>query len=175
MSLPKTLILPNPQIKHLMLVQLTQDMKAAMRAREKDRLNTIRAIIAELKNSGIDKKGAKGLTEEVASPAEHLDENEILAVLRSMVKKRKESAEQYTEGNRPELAEREIAEVGVIEQYLPQALSADEVEALVKEAIAEADASGMQDMGKVMKSAQSKAAGRIDGKTLSECVRRLLG
>ena len=71
MSLPKTLILPNPQIKHLMLVQLTQDMKAAMRAREKDRLNTIRAIIAELKNSGIDKKGAKGLVEEVASPAEH--------------------------------------------------------------------------------------------------------
>ena len=158
-----------------MLAQLTQDMKDAMRARDKDRLNTIRAIIADLKNSGIDKKGTKGLTEDVASPAEYLDENEILAVLRSMVKKRKESAEQYTEGNRPELAEREISEVAVIEQYLPQALSAEEVEALVKEAIAEEGASGMQDMGKVMKAAQPKTGGRADGKTLSECVRRLLG
>ena len=158
-----------------MLTKLTQDMKDAMRAREKDRLNTIRAIIAELKNSGIEKKGAKGLTEEVASPAEHLDENEILVVLRSMVKKRKESAEQYSEGNRPELAEREIEEVAVIEQYLPQPLSAEEVEALVKETIAEEEAAGMQDLGKVMKAAQPKTAGRTDGKTLSDCVRRLLG
>jgi len=159
----------------MMLAQLTQDMQDAMRAREKDRLNTIRAIIAELKNSGIDKKGAKGLTEEISSPADYLDENEILAVLRSMVKKRKESAEQYTEGNRPELAERELEEVATIEQYLPKSLSAEEVEVLVKETIAEVEAAGIQDLGKVMKAAQPKTAGRTDGKTLSECVRRLLG
>lgn len=158
-----------------MLDRLKEDMKSAMRAKEKARLTVIRSIQAELKNAGIEKKGNQGLTEEVESPAHYLDENEQLAVLRSMVKKRRDSAEQYDQGGREDLRDIELLEITVIEQYLPQALSADEVEALVKEAIAEVGAESMADMGKVMKAVQPKAAGRADGKVLSEAVRRLLG
>jgi hypothetical protein len=158
-----------------MLTQLTQDMKEAMRAKDKLRLNTVRAIIAELKNMGIEKKGAQGLTKEVASPAEYLDDSEMLSCLRTMVKKRKEAAEQYTEGNRLELAETELAEVAILADYLPQPLSADEVQALVQEAIAEVGAESMKEMGLVMKAVQPKVAGRADGKALSDCVRSLLG
>lgn len=158
-----------------MLDRLKEDMKSAMRAKEKARLTVIRSIQAELKNAGIEKKGNQGLTEEVESPAHYLDENEQLAVLRSMVKKRRDSAEQYDQGGREDLRDIELAEITVIEDYLPQALSAEEVEALVQEAIAEVGAESMADMGKVMKAVQPKAAGRADGKVLSEAVRRLLG
>ena len=95
--------------------------------------------------------------------------------VRSMVKKRRDSAEQYQAGGREDLVAIELSEVEVIVDYLPQALSAEEVEAIVKEAIAEVEASSMADMGKVMKAVQPKAAGRADGKVLSETVRRLLG
>lgn len=158
-----------------MLDRLKEDMKSAMRAKDKARLTVIRSIQAELKNIGIEKKGNQGLTEEVESPAHYLDENEQLAVLRSMVKKRRDSAEQYEQGGREDLRDIELSEITVIEEYLPQALSAEEVEALVREAIAEVGAESMADMGKVMKAVQPKAAGRADGKVLSEAVRRLLG
>ncbi len=158
----------------MMLEQLKNDMKEAMKAREKDRLAVIRSIQAELKNVGIEKKGSEGLTEEVSSPAEYLNEQEMLGVLRSMVKKRKDSAEAYTAGGRQDLVEVEMAEVAIIETYLPQPLSEAEMEALVKEAIAEIGASGMQDMGKVMKACQAKADGRADGKVISGLVRSLL-
>jgi uncharacterized protein YqeY len=158
-----------------MLERLKNDMKDAMRAKDKARLTTIRSIQAELKNAGIEKKGNQGLTEEVESPAHYLDDNEQLAVLRSMVKKRRDSAEQYDAGGREDLRDIELSEITVIEDYLPQPLSADEVEAIVREAIAEVGAESMADMGKVMKAVQPKAAGRADGKILSETVRRLLG
>ena len=158
-----------------MLDRLKEDMKSAMRAKEKARLTVIRSIQAELKNAGIEKKGNQGLTAEVESPAHYLDDNEQLAVLRSMVKKRRDSAEQYDQGGREDLRDIELAEITVIEDYLPQALSVDEVEALVQEAIAEVGAESMADMGKVMKAVQPKAAGRADGKVLSDAVRRLLG
>jgi len=158
-----------------MLDRLKEDMKSAMRAKEKARLTVIRSIQAELKNAGIEKKGNQGLTEEVESPAHYLDDNEQLAVLRSMVKKRRDSAEQYDQGGREDLCDIELSEITVIEEYLPQALSAEEVEALVKDAIAEVGAESMADMGKVMKAVQPKAAGRADGKVLSDAVRRLLG
>lgn len=158
-----------------MLERLKNDMKDAMRAKDKARLTTIRAIQAELKNVGIEKKGNQGLTDEVESPAHYLDDSEQLAVLRSMVKKRRDSAEQYDAGGREDLRDIELSEITVIEDYLPQPLSADEVEAIVREAIAEIGAESMADMGKVMKAVQTKAAGRADGKVLSETVRRLLG
>lgn len=157
-----------------MLDQLKTDMKEAMKAREKERLAVIRSIQAELKNAGIDKKGNQGLTAEVASPAEYLDDQEMLGVLRSMVKKRKDSAEAYTAGGRQDLVDVELAEVAIIEAYLPQPLTEAEMEALVKEAIAELGASGMADMGKVMKACQAKADGRADGKVMSGLVRKLL-
>ena len=158
-----------------MLDRLKEDMKSAMRAKEKARLTVIRSIQAELKNAGIEKKGNEGLTEEVESPAHYLSEGEQLAVLRSMVKKRRDSAEQYEQGGREDLRDIELSEIEVIEQYLPQPLSTEEIEALIQEAIAEVGASSMADMGKVMKAAQPKAAGRADGKILSDMVRRLLG
>ena len=123
-----------------MLDRLKEDMKSAMRAKEKARLTVIRSIQAELKNAGIEKKGNQGLTEEVESPAHYLDDNEQLAVLRSMVKKRRDSAEQYDQGGREDLRDIELSEITVIEEYLPQALSAEEVEALVKDTIAEVGA-----------------------------------
>lgn len=158
-----------------MLDRLQEDMKTAMRAKEKARLTVIRSIQAELKNAGIEKKGNEGLTAEVNSPAEYLSAEEQLAVLRSMVKKRRDSAEQYEQGGRADLVEIEVGEIAVIETYLPKQLAADEVEALVREAISEVGAESMADMGKVMKAVQPKAAGRADGKVLSEAVRRLLG
>ncbi|NQU50560.1 MAG: GatB/YqeY domain-containing protein [Planctomycetes bacterium] len=158
-----------------MLEQLNNDMKTAMKARDKARLAVIRSIQAELKNSGIEKKGSQGLTAEVSSPAEYLDEQEVLGVLRSMVKKRKDSAEAYTQGDREDLVKIEMDEVAVIEQYLPQPLSAAEMEALVQECITEIGAQSMADMGKVMKACQAKADGRADGKLMSGLVRKLLG
>jgi uncharacterized protein len=158
-----------------MLQRLNQEMKTAMKARDKQRLAVIRSIQAELKNSGIEKKGKQGLTAEVNSPAEYLDESEILKVLNGMVKRRKDSAEQYAKGDRQDLVDIELAEITFIEAYLPQAMSAEEIEILIQESIAEAGAESMADMGKVMKVAQPKAAGRADGKLMAEAVRRLLG
>jgi len=158
----------------MMLEQLQNDMKTAMKAREKERLAVIRSIQAELKNVGIDKKGKEGLTNEVSSPAEYLNDQEMLGVLRSMVKKRKDSAEAYTAGGRQDLVDTELSEIVFIEAYLPQPLSEAEMEALVKEAIEEIGASGMADMGKVMKASQAKADGRADGKVMSGIVRKLL-
>jgi uncharacterized protein len=159
----------------MMLRRLNEDMKTAMKAREKQRLAVIRSIQAELKNAGIEKKGNQGLTAEVNSPTEYLDETEILKVLSGMVKRRKDSAEQYAKGERQDLVDVELAEIKFIETYLPQALTAEEIEALVAESIAEVGAESMADMGKVMKVAQPRAAGRADGKVMAETVRRLLG
>jgi len=158
-----------------MLNRLKEDMKSAMRAKEKARLTVIRSIQAELKNAGIEKKGNQGLTAEVESPAHYLDDNEQLAVLRSMVKKRKDSAEQYAAGDRDDLVQIELSEVVIIEAYLPKPLSAEEIEAIVREAISETGASSMAEMGQVMKAVQPKTGGRADGKLLAETVRRLLG
>ncbi len=157
-----------------MLNQLTEEMKRAMKARDKPRLGVIRSVQAELKNAGIDKRGQQGLTQEVASPAELLEEDEMLAVLRGMVKKRKDAAEQYALGARQDLVDQELAEVVIIEEFLPQQLDEDQVRVLAAAAIAEVGASGMADMGKVMKIAQSRADGRADGKLLAGLVRELL-
>lgn len=154
--------------------RLTEDIKSAMRAQDKARLTVLRSIQSEWKNAGIEKKGREGLTADVASPTDHLDENELLAVLRSMVKKRREAAEQYGKGGRDDLVQSELAEVAIIEEYLPQPLSAAEIDALVDAAVAEVGATSMADMGKVMKAVQPKAGGRADGKALSEAVRRKL-
>lgn len=157
------------------LAKLNEDLKAAMRAKDKVRLLVLRAIVADLKYAGIDKKGSEGLSGEVDSPAEYLLESEMIPVLRSMVKKRKESATQYSEGGRRDLADKELMEVTIIEEFLPQALSAEELDLMVQAAIKDLGASNMQDMGRVMKCVQLKASGRADGKSLAECVRGHLG
>jgi uncharacterized protein YqeY len=104
-----------------------------------------------------------------------LNEAEMIKVIQSAAKRRREAAEQYVAGERPELAEKENLELAILEEFLPKALSSEELEALVKEAIAEIGATSMADMGKVMKVAQPKIAGRADGKAVSAVVRGLLG
>jgi len=144
--------------------QIDRDLKEAMKARETDRLAVLRMLKAALKNAAIEKGGADAM----------LDEAEALAVVRKQVKQRQDSVEGFEKGGRPELAAKEAAEIEVLGAYLPKQLSAAEVAALVKEAIAEAGATSKAQMGAVMKIAQAKAAGRADGKTISQEVQKSL-
>ena len=144
--------------------QVDNDIKDAMRARETVRLNALRLLKSAMKNAAIEKGGAEST----------LDDAEASAVIRKQIKQRHDAIEGFEKGDRPELAAAERAEIEVLSAYLPAALSTDEVTALVREAIAEADASSKQQMGAVMKIATAKAAGRVDGKTLSQAVQKLL-
>ena len=143
--------------------KLMSDLTAAMKAQEALRTSTLRMAKAALQNREIE-KGAE------------LDEEEIAKLLRSLVKQRHDSVEQYEKGGRQELADKEKAEIEILEQYLPQAASREEIEAAVSAAISETGASTMKDMGKVMKAAQVALAGKnADGRTVSEIVKAKLG
>ena len=138
-------------------------MTAAMKAREAGRLSTLRMVKAAVQNREIEKGG-------------ELSEEELAKVLQSLVKQRRDSVEQYEQAGRAELAEKERAEIAVIEEYLPQAASREEIERAVAEAVAETGASSLKEMGAVMKAALARLAGRnADGKTVSEVVKSKLG
>jgi uncharacterized protein YqeY len=144
--------------------QITKDMTAAMKAREEPRLSTLRMVKSALKNKEIDKRAP-------------LDDKEALAVLSTLIKQRKDSIEQFTKGNRPELAEREAAEIVIIESYMPKAVGDDEIGATVRATIAEMGSPTIKDMGTVMKNVMAKFAAqgaRVDGKVVSETVKREL-
>ena len=128
------------------------------------RLNALRMLKSAMKNAAIEKGGAEST----------LDDAEASAVIRKQIKQRHDAIEGFEKGDRPELAAAERAEIEVLSAYLPAALSTDEVTALAREAIAEAGATSKQQMGAVMKIATAKAAGRVDGKTLSQAVQKLL-
>ena len=144
--------------------QVDNDIKVAMRARETVRLNALRLLKSAMKNAAIEKGGAEAM----------LDDAEASAVIRKQIKQRQDAIEGFEKGGRPELAASERFEIEVLSAYLPAALSPDEVSALAKEAIAEAGATSKRQMGAVMKIATAKAAGRVDGKTLSQAVQKLL-
>ena len=144
--------------------QIDQDLKEAMKSRQAERLGVLRMLKAALKNVAIEKGGADTV----------LDDNEASAVIRKQVKQRQDSVESFEKGGRPELAAKERSEIEVLAGYLPKALPAEELSALVKEAIAEAGATSKAQMGAVMKIATAKAAGRVDGKSLSQEVQRQL-
>ncbi len=144
--------------------QLTEDIKTAMKAKDTVALNTVRSLKSALKYAAIEKHGADG----------ELDDNDAIAVIRREIKKRQDSVTQYEAANRLELAATEKAEIAVLEKYLPASLSAEELEKLVADAIAETGAATKKDMGKVMKLLQERAAGRVDGKTLSAEVNKRL-
>ncbi len=129
--------------------QLTADMKEAMRAKEKERLGTVRLILAAIKQREVDERI-------------ELDDTQVLAVLDKMVKQRRDSIKQYQDAGRDELAAVEEAEIAVIQAYLPAALSDEEIEAMIEEVISATGASGMQDMGKVMGQLKPKLQGRAD-------------
>ena len=145
--------------------EIADQLKDAMRAKDAVAMNTLRALKSALKYAAIEKLGAEG----------ELEPTEAIAVVRKQIKQRRDSVESFSANNRPELAEKELAEIAVLERFLPAALSAEEIEALTKAAIAESGATGKADMGKVMKLLQERTAGRADGKTLSQTVSRLLG
>ena len=142
--------------------KISQDIAAAMRSKEQLRLDTLRMAKAALMNREVEKKRA-------------LDDTESQQVLTGMIKQRRDSIEQYNAGGRPELAEKEQAEIGILEAYLPPPMDAAELEGIVAEAIAEAGATSPKDMGRVMKGVMAKLAGRAaDGKIVSELVKRKL-
>lgn len=142
--------------------QIVDALKQSMIAKDADRTGTLRLIKAALGYAMIEKK------------VEALADADVLAVVQREAKKRKDAIDEYEKAGRPELAEKERAELKTISEFLPKQLSPEEVEALVREAIAEVGATSKKDMGVVMKAAQAKAAGRADGKAISALVGRLL-
>ncbi len=142
--------------------RLSSDLTAAMKAQDAQRTSTLRMVKAAVMNRQIEKGG-------------ELDDEEMQKLLRSLVKQRRDSIEQYEKAGRQELVDKEQAEIDVIEAYLPQAASQDEIDAAVTAAIAETGATSMKDMGKVMKAAQAALAGKnADGKAVSEAVKAKL-
>jgi len=141
--------------------RITDDMKTAMKAKDSLALGAIRMLRAALK----DKEIEMGKT---------LEENDVIGVISKLIKQRKDSATQYIDANRPELAEKENAEIKVLEVYLPEQMSDDEVSTLIQSAIAETGASSMKDMGAVMAIVRPKAAGKADMGKISNLIKTAL-
>ena len=142
--------------------QINEAMKAAMRAKEKERLGTIRLVLAEIKKVEVDER---------IDP----DDVRITSIMDKMVKQRRDSIQQFTDAGRDELAAKEQGEIDVIQEFLPQPLSEDEIGALIDEAIASTGAASMQDMGKVMGMLKPKMAGRADMGKVSGLIKARLG
>lgn len=141
--------------------RLTDEMKSAMRKKAKQRLGTIRLIQAEIKRMEVDERI-------------ELDDTRVLAILDKMRKQRRDSIEQFLKGDRKDLADIEEAEVVVIEEFLPQALSQDEIDQLIKEAIASTGAESMRDMGKVMGVLKPQLQGKADMGAVSQQIKAAL-
>ena len=129
--------------------RITDDMKTAMKARATERLGTIRLLLAALKQKEVDERV-------------ELTDTDIITIIDKMLKQRRDSVTQYTAANRADLADRETAEMVVLSEYLPQALTEAEIDALIDKAIADTGAAGMQEMGKVMAVLKPQMAGRAD-------------
>ena len=141
--------------------QLDTAMKQAMKARDDLRLSAVRMIRSTIRNREIDQKG-------------ELDDQGVIEVISSLAKQRRESIRLYREGNRPDLVAKEEAELEVLLGFLPAQLTGDEIAELAARVIRETEAQGSKDMGRVMKALAPLTAGRADGKTVSETVRKLL-
>jgi uncharacterized protein YqeY len=147
----------------LMRDKVNADMTAAMKAKDAPRLSALRMLKAAIMNKGIEK-------------GHDLDDAEVLQVVSSLVKQRRDSIEQFAKAGRTDLVDKESGEIAVLEQYLPPAASATEIEAAVTEAIAATGAASPKDMGKVMKAVMPMLAGKnADGKVVNDIVRRKLG
>jgi len=142
--------------------RITEDMKNAMRAGQKERLGTIRLALAAIKQREVDER----IT---------LDDAQVLAVLEKMIKQRREAITQFQSGGRADLVAKETAEIGVLQDYLPAPLSDAEIDTLIADAIKASGASSVRDMGKVMAVVKPKAQGRADMGALSARVKRKLG
>ncbi len=141
--------------------QLMQDMKEAMKAKQAERLSTIRQLRSAIKNKEIEKK-------------KDLDDEAVLAVISTLVKQRREAAQMYADNDRPELAAKEEGELAVLKQYLPVQLGEDEIREIVSQVIADVGATSAKDMGKVMPQVMARTKGAADGKVVNQLVRELL-
>ena len=142
--------------------RITEDMKAAMRSGEKERLGVIRMITSAIKQREVDERIA-------------LDDAQVLSVLEKMIKQRKESLEQFKAGNRQDLVDKESSEITLLQTYMPSQLSGTEIDALIAEAVAATGASSIKDMGKVMAIIKSKAQGRADMGAVGAKIKAKLG
>lgn len=143
-------------------IKISDAMKDAMRAKDKERLGTIRLVLSEIKKVEVDER---------IDP----DDARITSIMDKMVKQRRESIKQFTEGGREELAAKEQSEINVIQEFLPQQLTEDEITAIINEAVASTGASSMQDMGKVMGVIKPQLTGRADMGVVSKIVKDSLG
>ena len=141
--------------------QIQQDIKQAMKDKDKVKLSTLRLLMSEIKNKEIDAGG-------------ELEEGDILSIIQKAAKQRKESIEQYKKGGRDELAAKEERELDILSAYLPKQLSQEELEAIIREAIEKCGATSPKEMGKVMKEVMPAVKGRADGKEVNALVRKLL-
>jgi len=142
--------------------QIQKDLVSAMKAKEELRLSTLRMVKAAIKNREVDQMRT-------------LDDAGVIEVMKSLIKQRRDSVEQYTKGGRTDLAEKEEKEIKIIEEYLPAAMSEAEIERVIDETIAELGARTMKEMGPVMKAVMTKLAGQLfDGKTVNQMVRSKL-
>ena len=143
--------------------KIVSDLTAAMKAKDTPRLSALRMLKAAIMNKDVEK-------------GRDLDDAEVLQVVASLVKQRRDSIEQFAKAGRTDLVDKETGEIAVLETYLPPAASAEEIEAAVTAAIAETGAASVKDMGKVMKAVMPRLAGKhADGRTVNEAVRRKLG
>jgi uncharacterized protein len=142
--------------------RITEDMKSAMRAGEKERLGTVRLALAAIKQREVDERIS-------------LDDTQVLAVLEKMIKQRREAITQFQSGGRADLVAKESAEITVLQQYLPAQLSEAEIDTLIQEAIQSTGAASIKDMGKVMAVVKPKAQGRADMGALSARIKQKLG
>lgn len=141
---------------------ISKQIPAAMKAGEKEKLSTLRMLLSAVKYKEVDAK--RQLTDE-----------EVQQVVGTLIRQRQDSIEQYVKGNRPELAEKEQAEIDILKAYLPAQLGADELRELIKKLAQEVGASGQKDMGKLMKAVMPHVKGKADGKLVNDIVKEVLG
>jgi uncharacterized protein YqeY len=147
-----------------LVAQIDSDIKKAMIAREAEKLSVLRMLKSSIKYAAIEKGGADAVPSDA----------DVIAVVRKEAKKREDSIASFEQAGRTDLATKEKSELQILRAFLPAQMSPEKIEALVREAIQETGATGKAQMGQVMKAAQAKAAGQVDGKTLSQVVQRLL-
>ena len=144
-----------------LIEQIQEDLKKSMKAKDGNRVSVLRFLLSSIKNREIEKKDV-------------LDDGEVLAEITSAAKRRRESMEAFKEGDRMDLVEKEESELAILQEYLPEQLSLDEIRGVVMEVVQAVDATTMSDLGKVMKELMPRLQGKADGKVVSEIVREVL-
>ncbi len=145
-----------------LLEKINSDLKEAMKAKDSVKVGTLRMVVSDIKYAKIEKM-------------KEMDDGDIIAVIQKAIKSRKDSAEQYKNAQRPELAMKEEAEIAVLEVYLPEQMSSEEIEKIIRSVVRDIGATGAKDMGKVMQKLMPLVKGKADGKLVNEIVKKVLG